>query len=155
MANSIHNRLNNITDYLSFGIKTLDLHNEKFYKLLEELRIYSTTKDKKSVIKEILLEFEAYSVYHFKVEEQLMLACKFPDYDSHILQHRFYIKKIEDFKRSFEYRNTVVDEQMLNFMRKWFVVHISDIDKQFAAFYHSTQQHNRKHKGDSTKRLCT
>ncbi len=155
MANNINSKLNIITDYLSFGIKTLDLHNEKFYKLLEELRIYSTSKDKKSVIKEILNEFEAYSKYHFHVEEKLMKDNNYPDYDTHIQQHQFFIKKIQEFKQSFEYRNTIVDEQILNFMRKWFVVHISDIDKDFALYYHLIQQKNRQSKSNLNEKQRT
>jgi hemerythrin len=143
MFHNLNDKLNTITDYLSFGIKALDLHNEKFYKLLEELRIYSTTKEKKSVFKEILDEFEAYSNYHFTIEENMMLKCNFPERDSHISQHKFFIRKIQEFKQSFKYGNTMIDEQMLNFMRKWFVVHISDSDKQFATYYHLNKQSNK------------
>jgi hemerythrin len=155
MANNINSRLNIITDYLSFGIKTIDLHNEKFYKLLEELRIYSISKDKKSVIKEILNEFEAYSKYHFHIEEKLMKDSNYPDFETHVQQHQFFIKKIHDFKQSFEYRNTIVDEQILNFMRKWFVVHISDIDKEFATYYHLFQQKNSQSKSNLDEKQNT
>lgn len=135
MFHNFNHKLNTITDYLSFGIKELDLHNEKFYKLLEELRIYASTKEKKAVIKELLDEFEAYSVYHFTNEEEMMSVSHFPDMERHVAQHRFFVQKIHEFKQSFSYGNHVVDEQMLVFLRKWFVVHISDVDRQFADFY--------------------
>lgn len=140
MANHIEKKLNLLSDYLTFGINTLDLHNEKFYKLLEELRIYSITKENSAVIQEILNEFEAYSVYHFEVEECMMQACNFYNTEQHIEHHQFFIKKIQEFKQLFRYGNTVADVQILNFVRKWFVVHISEMDKNFADFYKIKKQ---------------
>jgi hemerythrin len=102
--------------------------------MLDELRLYSTNKDNKQLVKTLFDEFEAYSSYHFVAEERMMKKSEFPDYEQHMQQHLFFKQKINEFRNAFEYRNDIIDEQMLNFLRMWFVVHISEHDKQYADF---------------------
>lgn len=123
-----------MSDFLSLGIKTLDLQHEKFFKMLDELRLYSANKDNKLLIENLLEEFSAYATYHFVAEERMMKKSEFPLYEVHMQQHLFFKQKLDEFKQALEYKNEMVDEQMLNFLRKWFVVHISEQDKQYADY---------------------
>lgn len=123
-----------MSDFLSLGIKTVDLQHEKFFKMLDELRLYSANKDNKLLIENLLEEFSAYATYHFVAEERMMKKSEFPLYEVHMQQHLFFKQKLDEFKQALEYKNEMVDEQMLNFLRKWFVVHISEQDKQYADY---------------------
>lgn len=123
-----------MSDFLSLGIKTVDLQHEKFFKMLDELRLYSANKDNKLLIENLLEEFSAYATYHFVAEERMMKKSEFPLYEVHMQQHLFFKQKLDEFKQALEYKNEIVDEQMLNFLRKWFVVHISEQDKQYADY---------------------
>lgn len=134
MAKNINETVSEVTNFLNLGIKTVDLQHEKFFRLIEELRVYTANDEKKNFVKNLLDEFEAYSNYHFVSEERMMKKSKFPLLDSHAEQHEFFRKKIKEFKYAFEYKNEVVDEQMLNFLQKWFVLHISEHDKQYADY---------------------
>ena len=64
----------------------------------------------------------------------MMKKSEFPLYEVHMQQHLFFKQKLDEFKQALEYKNEMVDEQMLNFLRKWFVVHISEQDKQYADY---------------------
>lgn len=134
MAKDINEKINDMSDFLSLGIKTVDLQHEKFFKMLDELRLYSANKDNKLLIKNLLEEFSAYATYHFVAEERMMKKSEFPLYEVHMQQHLFFKQKLDEFKQALEYKNEMVDEQMLNFLRKWFVVHISEQDKQYADY---------------------
>lgn len=134
MAKDINEKINDMSDFLSLGIKTLDLQHEKFFKMLDELRLYSANKDNKLLIENLLEEFSAYATYHFVAEERMMKKSEFPLYEVHMQQHLFFKQKLDEFKQALEYKNEMVDEQMLNFLRKWFVVHISEQDKQYADY---------------------
>ncbi len=52
-------------DFLHFGIKTIDVQHQKFYTLLNELRLYNTNRDDNLAIINIIDELKAYAVYHF------------------------------------------------------------------------------------------
>lgn len=134
MAKDINEKINDMSDFLSLGIKTVDLQHEKFFKMLDELRLYSASKDNKLLIENLLEEFSAYATYHFVAEERMMKKSEFPLYEVHMHQHLFFKQKLDEFKQALEYKNEMVDEQMLNFLRKWFVVHISEQDKQYADY---------------------
>lgn len=134
MAKDINEKINDMSDFLSLGIKTVDLQHEKFFKMLDELRLYSANKDNKLLIENLLEEFSAYATYHFVAEERMMKKSEFPLYEVHMQQHLFFKQKLDEFKQALEYKNEMVDEQMLNFLRKWFVVHISEQDKQYADY---------------------
>lgn len=134
MAKDINEKINDMSDFLSLGIKTLDLQHEKFFKMLDELRLYSANKDNKLLIENLLEEFSAYATYHFVAEERMMKKSEFPLYEVHMQQHLFFKQKLDEFKQALEYKNEMVDEQMLNFLRKRFVVHISEQDKQYADY---------------------
>jgi len=134
MAKDINEKINDMSDFLSLGIKTVDLQHDKFFKMLDELRLYSANKDNKLLIKNLLEEFSAYATYHFVAEERMMKKSEFQLYEVHMQQHLFFKQKLDEFKQALEYKNEMVDEQMLNFLRKWFVVHISEQDKQYADY---------------------
>ena len=134
MAKDINEKINDMSDFLSLGIKTVDLQHEKFFKMLDELRLYSANKDNKLLIENLLEEFSAYATYHFVAEERMMKKSEFPLYEVHMQQLLFFKQKLDEFKQALEYKNEMVDEQMLNFLRKWFVVHISEQDKQYADY---------------------
>ena len=56
---------------------------------------------------------------HFKTEEKLMIDANYPDVDEHILQHKYFIKKINEFALESEYNNTQLLEKLLHFIKKW------------------------------------
>jgi hemerythrin len=54
-----------------------------------------------------------------------------PNIDLHIIQHQIFISKIEEFKIAYSYKNVLLLDQMIIFMRKWFLMHISEVDGKY------------------------
>ena len=76
-------------------------------------------------------ELGAYTVKHFKDEEEFMESIEFPDLKVHKLIHEDLLKKfarhVETFKTSRE-----IDPNFFNFLQLWLSAHIQGIDMKYA-----------------------
>lgn len=133
---------NNNIEFLHFGIKTIDMQHQKFFNLLHELQLYNQNGEDNFTIGTIIDELKAYVQYHFELEKRVMTRSGFPDIEAHLQQHVFFIKKIEEFKFEYEYKNAALSDQMLNFLKKWFLVHIPTWDKDYVDFVKSKKNKN-------------
>ena len=141
MAKDIIEKIDEMSDFLKLGVSTIDLQHEKFFKLLDELRLYTSIHEDELHFRSILQELEAYADYHFITEEQLMKDELYPDFSHHVHQHLIFKMKIEEFKHAFEYGNQIVNIQMVSFFQKWFVGHVCGFDKQFVDYIKIHRNH--------------
>lgn len=116
----------------SVNIPLIDKQHMKFFKIFDHLYALSKNEDNYDKLNEIIDELDKYTHIHFKTEEALMRKAKTADYELHLLQHSIFLRKIEEFKIAYSYKNSVLHQQMINFMRKWFLMHISDVDSKYA-----------------------
>ena len=126
-----------LTDYLSLGIRSVDMQHKRFFMMLDELRTnFIETKESGEIITDeiknkLLSDLEDYTVYHFRTEENLMHDSNYPDIETHVQQHNLFIKKISEFRTAYKFQSQVLVEQMISFLGKWFLVHISDYDMKY------------------------
>ena len=120
------------SDALLLGISDIDNQHKLFVSLLDQVSSINMEKDKKETIMPLLEELQRYSVYHFNAEEELLRKANAPDVDRHIKQHELFKKKCDEFVIAYNYNNIMLVEQMLLFMRKWLIIHISDVDSNYA-----------------------
>lgn len=113
------------------NIPMIDKQHMNFFRLFDKLMLLNKDEENFDELKEVIDELEKYTHVHFQTEEALMRKAKSPDYELHLVQHSIFIKKVEEFKTAFSYRNSVLFEQMVSFMRKWFLMHISDVDGKY------------------------
>jgi len=121
-------------DFLHFGIKTVDLQHQKFFYLLNEIKMYTLTGEDNTTILEIIDQLKAYTQYHFETENRIMTRIGFPDIDEHLKQHDLFINKIEEFRITYTYKSETLSLQMLSFLQKWFLVHIPEYDNQYVEY---------------------
>lgn len=133
---TIKNSRHTWNDSYLVNIPLIDKQHMKFFKIFDQL--YALSKDEGNYDKlyDILDELDKYTHIHFKTEEALMRKVNTPDYELHLLQHSVFLRKIEEFKIAYSYKNSVLHQQMINFMRKWFLMHISDVDSKYADSVH-------------------
>lgn len=131
--NYIENQNGNQTWNNSYllNIPLIDKQHMRFFKLFDMLLALNKEVDKDFQILEVIEELEKYTNTHFKAEEALMRKANAPEYDFHVLQHELFVKKVADFKVAYSYKNSLLLEQMISFMRKWFLIHISEVDGKY------------------------
>ena len=112
-------------------IPMIDNQHVKFFALFDKLQDLNQIDDSHEQIFEVLQELEKYTHNHFATEEALMRKAGTTDFDLHVVQHQVFIAKIEDFKIAYSYNNSALLEQMTTFMRKWFLMHISEVDRKY------------------------
>ena len=112
-------------------IDMIDKQHIMFFKIFDRLLELNNQEDVQNEILEVITELDKYTHNHFATEEALMRNANASEFESHVTQHKVFISKIEDFKIAYQYKNTVLLEQMISFMRKWFLIHISEIDRKY------------------------
>jgi hemerythrin-like metal-binding protein len=128
----------------SLNIPMIDKQHINFFRMFDKLLLLNQAfKINNEEIKELIDELDKYTHVHFKTEEELMRKANASDYEQHLIQHGIFINKVEEFKTAYNYGNSVLLDQMVAFMRKWFLMHISEVDSKYA----ETVQHYMAQKG--------
>ena len=113
------------------NIDSIDKQHIKFFKLYDVIMSMSKSEENSFRLKEVLDELQEYTNYHFLTEETLMQNANSPGYDLHVIQHDFFRNKINEFLMAYNYQNKVLLDQIVIFMRKWLLSHISNMDREY------------------------
>lgn len=127
-------------DTHSVGIDILDAQHKKLVIIINELHaaINGTSRDS-GYVKKLIFDLSTYAKDHFVVEEKMMKETAFPGIEKHILEHRYFIKMIQELAE--DYKKSVVSlRNVLAFLNNWFTKHIGEKDKEFAYYYASLGQ---------------
>lgn len=120
----------NWNDSYLLGIPIIDNQHKKFFVILDNLMILSQNQEK-SEMHSLINELQNYVIYHFQTEEDLMLKSQSPNLDLHIMEHELFKKKVEEFRQSYYNNNAELLNEMILFMRKWLLIHISGTDTEY------------------------
>ena len=127
----------NWNDSYLLGIPMIDNQHKKFFVILDNLETLNQ-KQEKSEIHSLINELQNYVIYHFKTEEDLMVKSQSPNIDLHVMEHELFRKKVEEFHHSYYNNNEELLNEMISFMRKWLLIHISGTDAEYADSIKST-----------------
>jgi len=113
-----------------FDIEMIDQQHSKFFVLFDKLMTLNTLETY-SQIADVIAELERYMIIHFQTEEALMRKAESSEIELHLVQHELFKKKVNEFKTAYSYNNSILLEQIIVFMRKWMLIHISEIDGKY------------------------
>jgi len=114
-----------------FNIEIIDAQHKKLFEIFDEILLLSKEQDSSIKLLEVIEDLQNYAQYHFHTEEDLMAKANSPDSELHIIQHEFFIKKMKEFRIAYNYNNSVLLNQIVIFMRKWLLMHISEVDGKY------------------------
>ena len=83
-----------------------------------------------SVILKALID---YAATHFRREEYLMQATRFPEYAEHKAAHDQFVQQVLDMKARLEAGTPVLTLEVSKFLRQWLLKHIATRDKRLSA----------------------
>ena len=121
----------NWNDSYLLGIPMIDNQHKNFFVILDNLETLNQ-KQEKSEMHSLINELQNYVIYHFKTEEDLMVKSQSPNIDLHVMEHELFRKKLEEFHHSYYNNNEELLNEMISFMRKWLIIHISGTDAEYA-----------------------
>ena len=121
----------NWNDSYLLGIPMIDNQHKNFFVILDNLETLNQ-KQEKSEMHSLINELQNYVIYHFKTEEDLMVKSQSPNIDLHVMEHELFRKKVEEFHHSYYNNNEELLNEMISFMRKWLLIHISGTDAEYA-----------------------
>ena len=127
----------NWNDSYLLGIPMIDNQHKNFFVILDNLETLNQ-KQEKSEMHSLINELQNYVIYHFKTEEDLMVKSQSPNIDLHVMEHELFRKKVEEFHHSYYNNNAELLNEMISFMRKWLIIHISGTDAEYADSIKST-----------------
>lgn len=122
------------SDALSVGFAPMDAHHKNLVDLLNRLNSATLSGKGRKAIGKILGELAEYTVYHFGYEEEQMQKYNFSDFEKHKGEHIAFVNQVKDFIKEFESGDVHVDEETLEFLKKWLSNHILKTDKELGGF---------------------
>jgi hemerythrin len=117
-------------DSFLLNIDVIDNQHKKFFELFDLILALNKSKDAVE-LSSVINELQDYAQYHFETEETLMQNADSENFELHIIQHQFFINKINEFTIAQNYNNPVLTTQIVVFMRKWLLMHITETDKKY------------------------
>ncbi|PLX24404.1 MAG: hypothetical protein C0599_02230 [Salinivirgaceae bacterium] len=117
-------------DKYLLDIEEIDEQHRGFFELWDIVKQRKDLQEKEK-LSHIIEQLEEYVQYHFKYEEQLLQKVKYNGFEEHMAEHRFFIQKVDEMKQELKYMNTLLCEKIESFMKKWFLSHIMQSDREY------------------------
>lgn len=119
----------------SVGIELLDEQQKKLISIINDLHVtVSASRRDPAYIKQLIVNLSTYVKETLVVEEKMMRESSFPGLEKHSLEHRYFIKMIQELVE--DYKKSVVSlRNVLAFLNNWFMKHVVEKDKDFAYYY--------------------
>lgn len=122
------------SDNLSVNIKEIDEQHKKLLGMLNELHEAMKVGRGKEVTEKTLSGLIAYVGTHFTNEEYLMEKHSYPGLLAHKGEHAKLTQQAKDVHQQFQQGKTVVNVDLLNFLKSWLQNHILGTDKKYGPF---------------------
>lgn len=118
-------------DEYSVGDESIDTQHKQILALISEMYAAIQKGREYGGLKEPLDRIVAYTIGHFKNEEQKMLACGFPDFANHKSLHDQMRRRTEDFRKNIA---LVTTRDLLRFLKDWWINHIMAEDQCYIPY---------------------
>jgi len=123
------------TDKLAINVSTIDQQHKRWLYFIN--RLYSAFKVGKAAdeVNPIFKELADYTDYHFEFEEKYMKDFGFSNVDAHKKKHQIFLDTINKYRTEYENGDFDTAYKVMNFLRKWVRLHITEDDKTYAALF--------------------
>ena len=113
------------------GVQAIDQQHEKLAEMLNKLNTTFNSNEHTDVVSHILDEINTYTEFHFGTEERLMERYQYPEILDHKKEHQNLLDEFAYLKKKFLAGGESV---VLQTLKNWFLLHIANYDKPFAAY---------------------
>jgi hemerythrin len=124
--------------FYSVGDASLDAQHKQIIGVINELYEAMQQGKDRLVLKPITDRLLQYTLAHFKHEEQLMQGREYPDFAEHKALHDTIRQKTGDLR---EHAYLVTGQELLRFLKDWWISHIQGQDKRYAPYLELSSGH--------------
>ena len=123
------------TDDLSVGIKMIDSDHKKMTGLINDLFIACFAAQGPAVLESIVNELVEYTKEHFRREEDVMAKHGFPGLARQRELHEDLTRRVIEVEQSLKAgTDDALSNEVLTFLRSWWIDHIQSEDMKFGVF---------------------
>lgn len=115
----------------STSIPTFDDQHKKLFAMVNELSAAMQQKRSKEAIGNVLQRLIEYTGSHFAAEEAVFKKTGYPDEAAHLRIHRDLVAQVLDLQKKFAAGETVLTQDVIEFLQGWLVTHIKGDDKAY------------------------
>lgn len=119
---------------LEVGHAKIDAEHRTLVDALNRLHAAMKLGKGREEIEGILLFLKDYTANHFKGEESMMMAHRYPGTQAHCAIHADLMKQVGDLIRNYQGGKQVLTSAILDFLEDWLVKHIMGEDKALGEF---------------------
>jgi hemerythrin len=117
----------------SVGVQTIDSQHTVLFDILNDLHAAMMKGQAQSLTGPLLRKLLDYTNTHFKQEEAMMVAAKYPGLADHKIKHCELVKQVDDYVARYERGEITLNLHLLNFLRDWLTNHIQKVDMAYSA----------------------
>lgn len=119
----------------SVNVQEIDHQHEKLFDLINSLYEAMKKGQGKEILPKIIDELFQYVEKHFSTEEKYFDRFNYSESESHKLEHYNFLKKVSEFKKSFEAGQIGLTIDIITFLQEWLTRHIKVVDKKYSNFF--------------------
>lgn len=122
----------NWEDSFSVKIPEFDNAHNKLIGMINDLHTAMKLGKGKDTAGRLIKDLYDYTKEHFAHEEAFMKKHNYGGLAYQEEQHKMFVEKIASFQRDFESGKLTVSIDLLDFLSKWLLVHIKEIDMKYS-----------------------
>jgi hemerythrin-like metal-binding protein len=127
------------TKGLETGIGPVDGQHRHLVELINSLEQAVRNAAAEAALQKTFSELMLYVKEHFCAEEQLMEAAAYPGLSRHKLFHEYFVRRLLGFVERYNSQDVAVGEELLSFLKLWFVEHVTQTDQDYVPYVLKTQ----------------
>jgi hemerythrin-like metal-binding protein len=118
-------------DYYSVGEDSLDAQHQQIIGMINDLYVAMETRTAHVERQKLLDLLVQYTMTHFQHEEEVMQACKYPDFTNHKAEHDKMRRRTLAFRTNL---SLVTAHDLLSFLKEWWTTHIQSEDRCYSPY---------------------
>ena len=126
------------TEKMSVGVAVLDNDHRKLVEMVNVLFDEIKSGKGKEGVGKTLDSLVAYTVEHFKREEQLFAKTLYSESAAHTAEHQKLCKQVGEIQQKYKAgATTAITLEVMSFLKNWLTNHIMGLDKKYGPHLNS------------------
>lgn len=120
---------------MSVGVDILDEDHQRLLDMFNGLLRTNVATRSKDDLQALLGGLREYTKVHFSREEEMMRQHDYPNLDTHLAAHRYFVDEIAKLSEEFDNGHAMMLRiDLILLLKEWLIEHIQSVDIQYKPF---------------------